>query len=827
MVDSLILKILSSKKLALILMAIYSLLIASATIIEKVQSTEVAKALIYYSPLFIFLQLFMVINFIFVTIRYKLIAKNKISYLLVHAAFIVILIGATITHLTSQEGLMHIREGNGSNQFVYKTQGTYKTINLPFYIELIDFKIERYPGSQSPSSYESNLRIHENDRVFEKRVFMNNVLDLNGYRFYQASYDQDEMGTILSVNYDVPGRIVTYIGYMLLIISSSVFLFDKHSRFRKLWYKLEHKVDFDDDNINKNKDKKFSKALNKTQKALSLCALALVLGATTISPKVMAFDKVATISKDHASLFGTLALQSTNGRIEPINTFGNEFIRKFKATSLLNGNTHEQILLSIMIYPKDWAVTELIEIKDPNIIKRYGFTNKKRISYKDAFDENGRYRLAKDVEAIYLKNPAQRNHTDREILKLDDKINILNELLQHRLLRIFPKKGDVNNRWLSLGERELFASNVDFDEAYLLLSSYLIAIKDAQISNNWTDANKKLQDLKDYQIKNSPTNLISKDKLLIERLYNILDLNLYIKFLYLALGLLMSIAFFKDKKSKTNKKKCLSFKNILTFLSLLLFFAHSVSLVMRWYISGYAPWSNSYETMVFLSWAGVFCGFIFVKRNYLVAALAILFGGIVLLISTMSWMDPQITPLVPVLKSPWLLAHVAILIISYGFLGLCCMIGTAQLCLSCIHNKKYTFILSQMTIINELSMILGTALLAIGIFLGAVWANESWGRYWSWDPKESWALISLIVYAIVLHIRWVASKSDYIFNTLSVHAFLSILMTFLGVNYFLNGMHSYGSNDALSSIPFYIYIAFIVFFILPCSLAYIRQKHKN
>lgn len=796
-------------------MAVYSLLIAVATVLETQHGTAFVKVMIYYSPLFIFLQILMILNFIFVTLRYKLISNKKWSYMIVHLAYIVILIGAFVTHVTSHEGLMHIREGQKTNLVAYEDQdGSYHEFRVPFEIELIDFKIDRYPGSNSPSSYESMLRVYDGDNQFEQKVYMNNVLDLKGYRFYQASYDQDELGTILSVNYDVIGRIITYIGYFLLILSFLVMLFDKNSRFRLLWNKLENKTE---DNF---VPKKIRTHTTKSILALVFCSF-LSIGLYQETVEASPFD----ISREHAELFGTLPIQSASGRIIPINTLASEFVRKFGASSKLHGMTDEQALLSFMVYPGTWSKTPFIEVKNKELLEKYGWKDKV-ISYRDAFDKNGRYRLAKDVELIYIKNPSRRNHLEREILKLDDKLNILHELISNRMLRMFPNSLDtVNYRWYAAGESEFLPKSDFSNDIRSLSNKYYESVANAVNTKDWTYANSMLNEIKEYQIKHDISHMIDEQKLKIERLYNLYNLPIKCLLAYLVLGILMLIAFFFEGGEKKNKLTPV--KKGLIFLTILALIVHTISLGMRWYISGYAPWSNSYETMVFLSWAGVLGGFVFIHRNFLVLTLATLFGALVLLFSNMSWMDPQITPLVPVLKSPWLLAHVAILIVSYGFLGICCMIGTAYLCMSCFKKYQDSFLLKQMSIINELSMILAVALLAIGIFLGAIWANESWGRYWSWDPKESWSLISLIIYAIVMHLKIIRKDDDYLFNLLSQISFLSILMTFLGVNYFLTGMHSYGNNDALSSIPIVAYIAFVLFFTAPGILSYVKLKKKN
>jgi len=203
-----------------------------------------------------------------------------------------------------------------------------------------------------------------------------------------------------------------------------------------------------------------------------------------------------------------------------------------------------------------------------------------------------------------------------------------------------------------------------------------------------------------------------------------------------------------------------------------------------------------------------------------------LFGGIILFVSGLNWMDPQINTLVPVLKSPWLMFHVAVIVAAYGFFGISFLLGITNLSIMAF-SKKNAFLpyrIKELSLINNLSLLVGLALMTIGTFLGAVWANESWGRYWGWDPKETWALITIVVYAVVTHTHLVKKwNNPWVFNLLSVLAFSSVLMTFLGVNYFLSGMHSYGQTESMSSVFLYIAIAFL-FISIPCIFSYRKRN---
>ena len=777
---------LSTGKVAIILLVLYIVLMASATFIEKFYGTDTAKALVYYSPLFIILHLLMILNFVLITVSRNLISRKKWSYMTIHCAFIVILGGAVITHFAGDEGMMRIREGEKTAYMVKKIGNGQVLEKLPFELELTDFKLVRYPGSKSPSSYESYLKIYANGEVRTEKVYMNNVLDLMGYRFYQASYDPDEMGTILSVNRDAAGRTVTYTGYILLFAGLLLSVFDRNSRLRRLLKQLGTKT--------------------------AVLIIALISGTAGMSAQDL------IIPAEHAEKFGVMPMQSANGRIVPVNTFASEILRKFKAEDLVGNMSPEQFLLSIMAYPQDWAVIPLVEVKDEEIASKYGFKTG-RISYREAFDNRGDYKMVQEIEQIYRKNPSERNRMDKAMLKIDDRINIMHELLSDRMLRIYPNPSDsLNNRWFAAGEPEA-------DSMILNLSRYYItSVRNAVKTGIISEADAALASVMQYQTENGGNVVPAADKLRAEVFYNRLNMLRLCRFGYLILGFIMlCLAFVSEDKNGMRK----IVRGVLSAGVVLFFVMHTVSLGLRWYISGYAPWSNSYETMVSLAWAGVLCGFVFARRNYHVAALATLFGGIVLFVSSLSWMDPQITPLVPVLKSPWLMAHVASLVMAYGFLGICCMIGIAWLLISVSGKPKVKDLLNQMTVISEISMLLGLGLLTVGIFLGAVWANESWGRYWSWDPKETWALITMIVYAVVLHLKWFSKKNgDRLYNLLAQLSILSILMTFLGVNYFLSGMHSYGSHDALSMIPVWAYILFAVVFVVPGAVSYLFGKNK-
>src|SRR5690554_2616235 len=284
---------------------------------------------------------------------------------------------------------------------------------------------------------------------------------------------------------------------------------------------------------------------------------------------------------------------------------------------------------------------------------------------------------------------------------------------------------------------------------------------------------------------------------------------------YLIIGGLLLVFSFTSQIRKREWMKHLIL--LLTVGVVLIFIYHMSGMLLRWYISGYAPWSNSYETMVYVSWVTVLAGLVFGIKSSVTLSLAALFGGVMLIVSGLNWMDPQINTLVPVLKSHWLMFHVAIIVGAYGFFKISFLIGITNISMMAFakNNKMVQNRINELSVINNLSLLIGLVLMTVGTFLGAVWANESWGRYWGWDPKETWALITIIVYSVVTHLHLVKKwNSDWLFNFTSVLGFSSVLMTYLGVNYFLSGMHSYGQTDTSSSVFVYIAIVFTIIVIL-------------
>ncbi len=793
---------------AIILMGIYALGLASATFLEKYYGTAAAKAMIYYSPLFFLLQGLMALNFLAILFQRKGLNRGRWGFLLTHIALLVILAGAMVSHVIGEEGILHLREGECSDQLQIETDRGTLRYALPFEVELVHFTLARYPGSASPSAYESELLVHVDGQTIPVRVSMNNVLDVKGYRFFQASYDPDEKGTVLSVNRDVEGRNITYTGYLLLLAGLLYSLFGSHTRFRQLARQL-------------------NKLGGKVLIGIVGCCCCLSAWAQTAVSAAPAEEIVLrqVVDPSHAARFGRLPMQSPAGRMMPINTFSSELLRKLHKADRFGQLNGDQFLLSLLAMPEKWVHIPLIAFSNQALANYYELSTP-ACAYVELFDTNGHYKLQERLEAAYAKMPAQRNAFDKDLIKLDEQINIFHQLIRYQWLPIFPLRGDPAHKWYAPGEDLSAFSGKDSLFVSQIMGWYLQEVREGLKTDDWKKADEVLAMIDTYQQAQEEILDIRPAKMEAEIRYNQLDLFRQCKKGYLILGGLLLVCAFA---ALFNPRRSLRYvMRGLIGLIIGVFLLHIYGMGMRWYIGGYAPWSNSYETMVYVAWATVCAGLFFLRKSTLTFALATLFGGVILFVSGLNWMDPQIGTLVPVLKSPWLMFHVAVIVGAYGFFGISCLIGLTNLLMMSLSRQRTSQLVEmrirELSLVSEMSLWVGLALMTVGTFLGAIWANESWGRYWGWDPKETWALITMIVYAIVTHLRMAKDGcSLWLFNLLSVIAFYSVLMTFLGVNYLLSGMHSYGQNDHVDQLFFYFYLSLFLVALL-AFFAHKRQK---
>lgn len=721
------------------------------------------------------------------------------------------------------------------NTFSYagmRFQIEYGSIRRPIPYEILcrDFQLDKYPGSESPSSFASELTLIDPklQKRFNKRIFMNHVMDYQGYRFFQSSYTLDdpktpenEEGTVLSVNYDKWGTNITYIGYLLMAIGMILSIIAPTGRFKSMNTKLK-------------------KLKTKNIGILVLSMALMSFGSTSFAQdtkghnhadhseddhkkeSIVEGETFKILSKEDSEDFASLMVQSYEGRIIPAHTLCDQLLRKVHRDKSFIHESESynavQTIVSMHMYPAFWMKQKIIYVARA-LQSRLGL--EKHVAYEDIVDAQGQFKWEKDYAKSFQKLESKRDEFDKKIIKFHERFQVTYGIISWDYMKLIPISNDNNNKWASPLNMKIRRSA---DSVGVIASlNYFQSIYEEDKKS----ANTNLETLKSIQRKVAKNIVPSKQIVDLEISYNDLDVFKRTYRGYGLVGLLMLILFFIELVSKS-KKAFIIPRKILFSLLIGLFIFHASGLAMRWLISGHAPWSNGYEAVIFIAWVSMLAGFFFSRKNAVVIAGTAVLAALMIFVTEMNLLDPEITPLQPVLKSYWLMIHVAVITGSYGFLGLACILGLLNLILYTIQTKNNKEIIkrniNELTYVSEMTMTIGVFMLTIGTFLGGIWANESWGRYWGWDPKETWALVSVLVYAVILHLRFIPGlKSKFTFNLVAFWGYSAILFTFFGVNFVLVGLHSYAQGDGLSDIPNWIWYTALSF-ILFSVIAYLRNK---
>ncbi len=701
-----------------------------------------------------------------------------------------------------------------------------KAIQMPFSLYLKDFIFEKYPGSDSPSSYKSDVVLIDNRYNLKEdhSIYMNHVLDYNKYRFFQSSFDTDEQGTVFSVNHDFWGTIISYIGYTLLTLGFLITLFNKNSRFLSL--------------------RRFIADIRIKRKS-TLLTILLIIGMSSVSFSQNLNNKI--VDAKHAEKFGRLLSQTYDGRFAPVNTLALDVMHKVSKqesfTIVGKGKLDAlQALLDMIVEPDFWQKQAIINVSLKEIRDLIGISTE-NASFTDFFDNGGRYKLEKNINESFRKKQSEKNKFDREILKVDERLNIFYMIINGSILKIFPEQNSKNHKWIGWDDKSAKipltgAVSVINDDLQLqefsyanIMEAYIMSLQNAMETGDYTKADKMLGYISNIQKQNSDTSLLpSETKIKAEIFYNKADIFTLLKHVYSALSVLLLVFAFIENIRTKKSKFILYTLNILTVLLAFAFLYHTLGMGLRWYITDHAPWSNGYEALILVAWGALLAGFSFAKYSKITLAATTLLAFFVLMTAGHSSYDPQLTNLQPVLKSFWLIIHVATLTISYGFLGLGFILALMNMFIylfkTAKNNINLDLLIAENTYIIEMNLIIGLVLATIGTFLGAVWANESWGTYWGWDAKETWALIIVVTYSLILHMRFIPKFNNKLaMNIASILAFASVLMTFIGVNYYLSkGMHSYGAGDT-PIFPLWAWGTIFAIFALIFSVA-IKEKNK-
>ena len=678
-----------------------------------------------------------------------------------------------------------------------------KLIDLPFSIKLENFELERYPGSMTPASYSSDVVLidKEQDINMPYKIYMNHILDHRNYRFFQSSYDPDEKGTVLSVNHD-PGTLPTYIGYILLTIGMIWSLFAPSGRFQKLL--------------------KGARKLQTSAAAVAMVAL-LALSPQNLHAASPAIDEdmlktMQSYDAEHARNFGKIAVQDHQGRMKPMDTVAHDVIAKITGRSLLFDLEPTQMLLGMIMQPELYQNVPMIKVGHKKIAVTLGLPeDTKYAKFTDFFSQaDNSYKIFSAVTEASQKKPLEKTQYDKELIKIDERVNVAFMAYQGSLLRIYPKPNDANNKWMAPLDAIKAFPKEQSDAVRISIAAYFQMVAQGLKTGNWANANIALKGIRQYQEKYGSAVIPSQNHIDMEIKYNKFGLFGKLVPLYLLLGLLLLVfAFINVLKPAFSMKWIMRTAWVVLIVG---FAMHIVGLGIRWYIAGHAPWSNAYESIVFIAASTVLAGVILARHSPFALAGTAILAGVTMGVAHMNFINPEITNLVPVLKSYWLMIHVATIISGDGFFGLGSILSLLVLILYIIRGKNGSEnidrSIKELTNLSEMGLIIGLFLLTIGNFLGGVWANESWGRYWGWDAKETWAAVTILIYATVLHLRFIpALKSNFIYNVSATWAYSTVLMTYFGVNYYLSGLHSYAAGDPVP-IPMWVYYAVAGLFVL-------------
>lgn len=768
------------KRIPFLLLLLLCVAMGAATFVEKSQGSRVAAEWFYHSAWFVALWALILLSGLWLLLRHR--GRDvRPAALLLHGAFALILAGALLTHLTSLSGLLHLRRGVPETSFRIDSRGADGTVlrgrlqRLPFRIVLQDFRIICYPGTQAPADYASTVAISpstlgEKRSTFAEKlqgslpkapqvISMNRILRVRGYRLYQSSYDPDGQGSWLMVSYDPYGIPATYAGYALLALAMCLTLLDPRGGFRRL---LRHPL------------------LRRGAIVGSLLLLPAGIGHARDEQRPdRAWLMTQTLPAPQAEEMGRLQVLY-NDRIAPLHTLAHDFTLKLTGTSHYLNLRPEQFLCAWLFYPQMWQYEPLFRIENSELRHRLG--TGKRAKFTDFFTAARAYKL----QFLWNAHEPGKSLTplEKAALATDEQVQLIAMLQGGTLLKMFPlRQDDGSIGWYS--PTDSLPKGTPRDEARFVRGFFSLVYEAIQEAR-YDEVSRLIGKLAAYQQQRGGHTLLSSPALRAEIAYNRFEPTAWLYRLCLVLGLAGFLVYlFAPGKSRLAHATRRIVNGALPIVFLIL----TATVALRSYISGRLPLGNGYETMLFLSWCILAATFFLRRRLPLATVFGLLLAGFALLVSTLSSMNPQITPLMPVLLSPWLSLHVSVLMMAYALCAFTCIGGLSALLL--LHQGRKEEV-ERLTVVSRLLLYPSTFLLGIGIFVGAVWANASWGSYWSWDPKEVWALISFLLYALPLHERSLPFfRSAKHYHAYTAAAFLALLMTYFGVNYFLGGMHSY------------------------------------
>lgn len=751
------------KKIIFILYILVLVCMAAATIVEKSQGTDYAHAHYYGAWWFILIWAVLAALGAFYIIKRKV---KCASTLALHLSFIIILDGALLTHISAKRGMIHLRIGQPTDTYMAQDEEQgMKEEKLPFSLCLQKFEAKMHNGTNAVADYSSKFTVIDGDDKSEGEVSMNNIYSHRSYRLYQSSYDEDGKGSVLAINADPYGIPVTYTGYALLFISLVWMLFDPKGGYRKL---LKSPL---------------------LKKGALMTALILSMGNIQTLHAESATDNLqnAVLPKETAEKFGELHILY-NDRICPVQTFALDFCKKIYGARSYQGLTAEQVLSGWVFYGNTWANEPFIKIKSGEMKTAMNLPD--YASLNTFFNrEMGGYTIGQYVQEYYN---GQQDKFHQQAADIDSKIQIIMELREGISLKVLPYtftknvKATKDHPFIKAGTTTWFSpvdklpQAVEHQHALYIRNVFSLLNGDVKAGNT-SRVNEFFVKMKKYQEVSSGNSLPTATQYKAERINNAFPFATILFMANLTLGF---IALFYTIYRMTKKREIKALNIALPILLGVSFLALTFGLALRWIISGNIPMSNGYESMLTVAWFVMLISILMQLRIRIVMVFGFLISGFFLLVSHINQMDPAIGQMMPVLNSPLLSIHVSIIMMSYALLSLTFICGIMGICLRS-HGEE-------LQALSRIFLYPALTTMGFGIFIGAIWANVSWGNYWSWDSKETWALITFMIYAVVVHTQSLSVfRKPLVYHIYITLAFLSIAMTYFGVNYFLTGMHSY------------------------------------
>lgn len=746
------------KRTAFSLLGILLLILTIATILEKIYGTDFVNEYIYSSVPFVILWGVTAITSLLYIIKSKL-HRQPVIFLL-HLSLLFILAGAFTTWIYGEQGTMRVRQGEQQTSF---TDSKGISHQLPFSITLNQFEIIYYKGTLAPMDFISHISVADKDchRQIQGKVSMNHIFSYQHYRFYQSGYSEDNEGSVFSVSHDPYGIGITYAGYTLLLLSTVFFFFSPQSRFRQLL-----------------KSPLLHRSLTVILLLFAFSLNSNFLKANSPSPKVL--------PREVAEHFGDLYILYNN-RICPLQTFARDFTVKLYGSSSYKGLTPEEVLTGWLFYYDSWKNEPIIRIKSNEARKLLEIEgNYARL--KDYISTINEYKLEKMMNHT---RSGEQVTDKRGIEEADEKFNIINLVCTGAMMKIFPCRNIAGKTLEWYSQSDQLPQDMDNDK-WVFIRKSMSYVNEMIVMKKYNDACLLLEKIKKYQQKECDGLLPADNKFKAEKIYNQFDYSKSVAMACICIGLICFIYYCHCMASqKRTSRKAIIILNILLWI---VFTYLSAAICLRGYVSNHLPLSNGFETMQFMAWCTLLLTFLLQRKFAMLLPFGFLLCGLTLMVSMLGESNPQITQLMPVLQSPLLSIHVVVIMIAYSLLAFIMLNGVTAVILH-QSQKECKEQIERLQIISQIILYPAIFLLAIGIFIGAVWANVSWGRYWGWDPKEVWALITMLVYALALHPRslpWF--HRTMFFHVFCITAFITVLITYFGVNFLLGGMHSYANG---------------------------------